>query len=405
MPIIFHIDVNSAFLSWTAIEQLKQGSEIDLRTVPAIIGGDKKKRHGVVLAKSIPAKKYGIQTGEPVVDAFRKCPNLVMAAPDHRLYSANSKALMTYLGSTGGVVEQVSIDECYMDYTNMVTEDNPYMTAAMQIKNEVKRRFLFTVNIGISSNKLLAKMASDFQKPDKIHTLFPEEIEKKMWPLPVGELYMVGRSSVETLKKLEINTIADLARMNPDILELHLKSHGRKLWEFANGLGDSRVSGERGEAKGIGNSTTLPEDLVTFDAAGRILEALAKSVSGRLKKAGKKAGNVSVEIKYSDFTSASHQRQLRGYVIETEEIKKIAEALFDEKWNRNPVRLLGIRTTKLVDIKEPEQLTLFAVEEEMIAQNKRTQKNKKLAGAMEELKEKYGKEMLKKGVRINEQNQ
>ena len=266
-PIIFHIDVNSAYLSWTAVEQLKHGAKQDMRLVPAIIGGDQKARRGVVLAKSIPAKKYGIRTGEPVANAFRKCPNLVMAPPDHKMYREKSARLMEYLKAFTTEIEQVSVDECYVDFTGIAWKYPSPIDAALVIKDGIKEKFGFTVNVGISSNKLLAKMASDFEKPDKVHTLFPEEIRIKMWPLPIGELYMAGRSSVETLKKLEIYTIGDLAQADPELISLHMKSHGRMLWEFANGIDDSRVQSEQAEAKGIGNSTTLPENAETAEEA------------------------------------------------------------------------------------------------------------------------------------------
>ena len=230
--IIFHIDVNSAFLSWTAVEQLKNGSKVDLREIPAIIGGDQSSRHGIVLAKSSLAKSYGIQTGEPVVNAFRKCPNLVTAPPNHKMYREKSRMLMDFLRTYTKKIEQVSVDECYMDFTELVGRYPTPVDGAMEIKEEVKKRFGFTVNIGISSNKLLAKMASDFQKPDRIHTLFPEEVPQKMWPLPIGELFMAGRSSVEVFKKLEINTIGDLAHADVNVITLHLKSHGRMILNF-----------------------------------------------------------------------------------------------------------------------------------------------------------------------------
>ena len=259
--IIFHIDVNSAYLSWTAVEQLKSGAALDIRTIPAIIGGDRKSRHGVVLAKSIPAKKYGIHTGEPVANALRKCPDIHMEPPDHALYHEYSRRLMEFLHTYTPDIEQVSVDECYLDFTGIAHRYHSYVSAAFEIKDRVREKFGFTVNIGISSNKLLAKMASDFEKPDRVHTLFPEEIKVKMWPLPVRELYMAGGSSVETLKKLGIRTIGELAQADPKILELHLKSHGRMLWNFANGIDDSPVVTWKTEAKGIGNSTTLPADV------------------------------------------------------------------------------------------------------------------------------------------------
>lgn len=394
MSIIFHIDVNSAYLSWTAVYQIKQGAGIDIRTIPAIIGGDMKSRHGVVLAKSIPAKKYGIHTGEPVVNAFRKCPNLRMEPPDHKLYHQYSERLMEFLRTYTSRIEQVSVDECYMDFTEIARRFHSPVEGALEIKNEVYRRFGFTVNIGISSNKLLAKMASDFEKPNKVHTLFPEEIPEKMWPLPIGELYMAGHSSVETLQKLEIYTIGDLAHMDPNLLELHLKSHGRKLWEFANGIDHSEVEIEKAEAKGIGNSTTLPRDAVTEEEAKTVLKDLASSVSGRLKKAGQKAGMLSVEIKYHTFESVSHQKQLLKSTNQEKEIYETAVELFRELWNKEPIRLLGIRSSKLSEEGEPEQLSLFDIEFEPEEKRK---KKRQLNAALEKLRGKYGVDIIAKG--------
>ena len=352
--IIFHIDVNSAYLSWTAVEELKNGGKVDLRQIPAIIGGDQKSRHGVVLAKSPSAKKYGIRTGEPVVNAFRKCPNLIMRAPDHRMYHEKSRRLMEYLRTFTEKIEQVSVDECYMDFTEIAYRFPSPQEGAEWIREGVKRKFGFTVNIGISENKLLAKMASDFEKPDKTHTLFPDEIRQKMWPLPVSELYMAGRSSVEILKKLEINTIGDLAGAEEALIELHLKSHGRMLWEFANGIGDDQVQSVPDEAKGIGNSTTLAEDAVTYEEAEKVLKNLAESVGTRLK-AGK---------------------------------------LFQELWSGEPVRLLGIRTSKLVEESAPEQLTLF----DLKPPEEPDEKHKKLKAALEELNNRFGKDTVIKGT-------
>ena len=397
VSIIFHIDVNSAYLSWTAVEQLKNGAEVDLRTIPSIIGGDQKSRHGVVLAKSVPAKKYGIRTGEPVANAFRKCPNLVTAPPDHKLYHQYSERLMVFLRSYTDQIEQVSVDECYMDFTEIAGNYSSPVEGAMEIKNEVYRRFGFTVNVGISSNKLLAKMASDFEKPNKVHTLFPEEITVKMWPLPVRELFMAGRSSVETLNKLEIHTIGDLANTDPAILELHLKSHGRKLWEFANGMDESRVEKEKAEAKGIGNSVTLPKDVETEEEAGRILNELAESVSRRLRNAGQKAGMLSVEIKYHTFTSVSHQKQVEQAINQKKDIYMAAMQLFRELWNGEPIRLLGIRSSKLVEESEPQQLSIFDIPVKSEEEIRREKKIARLDAALDKVRKKYGKEIVQKG--------
>lgn len=367
---------------------------MDIRTIPAIIGGDQKSRHGIVLAKSISAKKYGIRTGEPVANAFRKCPNLKTYPPDHQMYHEYSRRLMEFLRTYTTHIEQVSVDECYMDFTEIADRFRSPVEGASEIKDEVYKRFGFTVNVGISSRKVLAKMASDFEKPNKVHTLFPEEVPAKMWPLPIGELFMAGRSSVETMKKLEIYTIGDLANTDPAILELHLKSHGRKLWEFANGLDDSEVESVRAEAKGVGNSTTLPKDLTTEEEALPVLKDLAVSVGRRLRRAGQKAGMVSVEIKYHTFNQVSHQKQMERQTNQDQDIYQTSIELFRELWNGEPIRLLGIRTSKLSEESEPEQLSLF----DMKFESEETRKKKKnLKEALKKLEGKYGDGIVKKG--------
>lgn len=409
--IIFHIDVNSAFLSWTAVEELKNGSDRDLRDIPSIIGGDQSSRRGVVLAKSHPAKKYKIQTGEPVVNAFRKCPDLVMVSPNHSMYKEYSNRLMDFLRTYTPDIEQISIDECFLDFTGIAKQFASPVEAALEIKNSIKEMFGFTVNVGISDKKLLAKMASDFEKPDKVHTLFTEEIQTKMWPLPVGELYMAGKSTVKALEKLEIKTIGDLARTDVKIIELHLKSHGRKLWELANGMDDSVVELERSEAKGIGNSTTLPKDLETEEEVREVLYQLSESVGARLRKSGQKAGMVSVEIKYHNFETCSHQKQLMKATNSDQIIWNAAIDLFRELWKKEPVRLLGIRTSKLSQEGEPEQLSIFDLEsmqcELQVTNDTRNEKKKEknlqrkkfedLDKALDKIRQKYGQDAVVRG--------
>ncbi len=395
--IIFHIDVNSAFLSWTAVEQLKAGSECDLRTIPSIIGGNQESRHGIVLAKSVPAKKYGIVTGEPVANALRKCPNLTMAPPNHKMYREYSKRLMAFLMNYTPDIEQVSVDECYMDFTGIAHRYTSPVSAAFEMKDAVYKEFGFTVNIGISTNHLLAKMASDFEKPNKVHTLFPEEVPAKMWPLPVSDLYMAGRSSVEVLHKLEIRTIGELAKADPELLELHLKSHGRTLWEFANGNAGSKVIRERVESKGIGNSTTLARDATTEEEAKKVLLWLAETVGGRVRKEGVKAKMVSVEIKYSTFRSVSHQKQLYRATNTDKVIYDTACELFHELWNGEPIRLLGIRTSKLVDKAEPEQMSIFDLQAAMEQENPKSEKQEKLDKALDQIRKKYGEGAIVRG--------
>lgn len=359
MNLIFHIDVNSAFLSWTAIERLRKDPALDIRTIPAIIGGDEKSRHGVVLAKSISAKKYGVRTGEPVATALRKCPFLHMEPPDHQLYRRRSRELMDLLHTYTSDIEQVSIDECYMNYGPISHRFESPQSAARMIADRVRTELGFTVNIGIAPNKLLAKMASDFEKPDRIHTLFPDEIPAKMWPLPVSELYMVGRSSADRLVQLGIRTIGELANTDPEFLQQHFKSHGKMMWEYANGISDAPLNPDNHEAKGIGNSTTLASDVITAPDAKKVLLALAEQVASRLRHGHQLAQTVTVEIKYSTFRSCSRQRQLSIPAATCAALYDCACRLFDELWDGTPVRLLGIRTSRLVPEDTPVQLSLF----------------------------------------------
>ena len=400
--IFFHIDVNSAFLSWTALSMLQEGAKTDLRQIPSIVGGDMAKRHGVVLAKSLPAKAYGIVTGEPVVNALRKCPNLTMVSPDHDMYHRRSQELMELLSGICPDIEHVSIDVCYMEYTPIAKNYTSPEDAAHRIKDAVRDTLGFTVNIGISDRKVLAKMASDFKKPDLVHTLYVREISEKMWPLPVSSLFLCGQSSVETLRKLGIVTIGDLANARRDILEAHLKSHGITLWQYANGIDDSDITPRPVKMKGVGNSTTLRRDALTREDACPVLLSLAESVAGRLRASGELAGMVSTEIKYASFQSVSHQTQLPSPTASSQTIYETARQLFDELWNGQPIRLLGVRTSKLVSETEPIQLNLFDYRGDVPASPNLSpapdrERQNKLDKALDSLRDKYGKDIIKRG--------
>ncbi len=389
-PIIFHIDVNSAYLSWTSVENLKSGGP-DLRLIPSIIGGDQRSRHGIVLAKSLQAKACGISTGEPVAQALKKCPGLVIAPPSHKLYREYSRRLMALLGTYTSKLEQLSIDECFLDVTDLWSTREDAIHGAGMIKDRVRDSFGFTVNVGISTKKVLAKMASDFRKPDLVHTLWPEELAEKLWPLPVSELYMAGRSSVQVLHKLGIYTIGDLAFSDPDLVISHLKSHGRLLWEYANGIDASSVISEKQEAKGVGNSTTLSEDITRREDALKVLEELSSMVGSRLKKAGLLAGTLAVEIKYYDFQSVSHQMPLLTPSSDSSALCRAACRLFDELWNQEPIRLLGIRGTNLAREGAPVQMNLFDLD---FSQFHKDEKHKKLDKALSDIRDRFGKEAV-----------
>lgn len=401
--IIFHIDVNSAYLSWTAVKMLKEGSVTDIRTIPAIIGGDREKRHGIVLAKSIPAKKFGVVTGEPIANALKKCPDIMIVPPEHDYYHVQSKKLMDMLRSFTPDIEQVSVDECYMDFSGIRNKFSSPKEAACIIKNKIKNSFGFTVNIGISDVKVLAKMASDFEKPDKIHTLYKSEIKEKMWSLPVEELFMAGKSSVDTLHKLGIFKIGQLAESPVNILESHLKSHGRMLWEYANGIDLSRVNSEKEDLKCVGNSVTLPYDLDKPEEIEKVLLGLSEKVGGRLRSGRQIAKTIAVEIKYSNFMKSSRQTTLDRYTDSGTEIYRYSKKLFYELWNKTPVRLLGVRTANLAEEGAPEQMSIMDIlgEKSTESTDKGTvnvqpsrDKIKKLEQAMDAIKGKYGEDKI-----------
>lgn len=417
MGLIFHIDVNSAFLSWSAVEKLKTDPTLDLRTVPSIIGGDEKRRHGVVLAKSIPAKEYGVQTGEPVANALRKCPFLIIEPPDHRLYSRRSHELMDLLHSYTSDIEQVSIDECYLSYTPISHRFLSPQIAARHIADEIRDTLAFTVNIGIAPNKLLAKMASDFQKPDRVHTLFSKEIPEKMWPLSIRELYMVGNHSAARLEELGIRTIGELAATDPAFLQTQFKSHGRLMWEYANGIDASPLHPDSQSRKCIGNSTTLSTDVKSAREAKYHLLRLSEEVSGRLRKARMLTQTVTVEIKYSDFHACSRQMQTVTAISTTDALYDCTCRLFDELWNGSPVRLLGVRTTRLLSEDDPIQLSLFDGSFPLLGQDSASdaptpssesaafskprkpdlEKQRRLDQAMDQIRKRYGENSVMRG--------
>ncbi|MBR3824101.1 MAG: DNA polymerase IV [Lachnospiraceae bacterium] len=358
--IIFHIDVNSAFLSWEAVYRLAhRGETLDLREIPSAVGGDMTLRHGIILAKSLPAKKYGVQTGETLLEAQRKCPNLTLVPPHYNLYEQCSAAFMEILREYSDVVEQYSIDEAFVDMSASCHLFGTPVEAANEIRERIKNELGFTVNIGVSCNKLLAKMASDFKKPDLVHTLYPEEIEEKMWPLSVSDLFFVGRATTKKLFAVGIKTIGDLAAADPVWLRSILKKQGEIIWGFAHGIDCSPVLSAPTPNKGYGNSTTIPFDVVDVPNARKVLLALAETVGNRLREDKVQAEVIAVGIRYSDLSYMSHQRRLPSSTNLTLTIYDCACELFEELWNGAPVRHLGIHTFRVQDSDFSRQLTLF----------------------------------------------
>ena len=390
--LIFHIDVNSAFLSWEATRRVSLGED-DIRRIPSAIGGDREKRTGVILAKSIPAKKYGIKTGEPVASALRKCPDLFLARPDFRLYEESSQAFISIVKEFAPVVEQVSIDECFADFSGTHRIYPDPIQLAHAIKDKIRNELGFTVNVGIGDCKLLAKMASDFEKPDKVHTLFRSEIQKKMWPLPVGDLFTVGAATADKLRHAKIMTIGDLANTEvARVQRLVGQKMGKHIHDYANGIDSSEVLSEPEEAKGYSISTTLEDDVKKADQAYPVLLALADSVTARIRSDGAKAYCVAVTIRDNSFKTRSHQRSLMNPTDISKEVYQISKELFDELWDGyTPLRLLGIALTNITR-EETMQFSLF--------QDVSREKARKIDKAKDALNAKFGSATIVRGSSI-----
>lgn len=388
--IIMHIDVNNAFLSWTAVDLLNQGFKYDIRGSYAVIGGDESKRRGIVVAKSIPCKKLGIETAETLYSARKKCPVLKVYPANYTFYKKMSTAMFSLISKYTPDIEILSIDECFIDYTKVKRLYGDALTFAYKLKDEIYQTLGFTVNIGIGENKLCAKMASDFEKPNKVHTLYPEEIEIKLWPLPVGDLYGVGKRSTEKLHKIGIYTIHDLAHANENELYKYFKNNAHYFIESAWGRNDSPVINEKSEAKGISNSTTLEKDYTNLNDIQIILLSLCENVIHSLHKQNKYAMVVAVQMKDKFFKNFSHQKKMVNAVNTTDEVYQIVKTLFKELWKGEPIRLLGVRLDQLVD-KPIYQVSLFENLEKV-------EDNKALEETIFHLKEKYGKAVIQKGT-------
>jgi DNA polymerase-4 len=456
---IFHIDVNSAFLSWSAVKRLKEDPDsVDLRTIPSVVGGDVKTRHGIVTAKSIPAKKYGIQTAEPIASALQKCPKLVVISSDFHIYRQYSHAFIDILRSYSEILEQVSIDEAYLDVTEVAGMDvrnhliesftglfrlierddageierpvasedviikeiinNPEfdqvfpLNLAAAIRYEIRTKLGFTVNVGVSTNKLLAKMASDFTKPDRTHTLYPAEVRIKMWPLDIGDLFGCGKKSAEKLRGVGIRTIGDAAGMDIELLKSQLgEKGGEYIYRSANGIGSDTVHTEHEDAKSYSNETTLATD-ITADSYDTdmppVVRRLADKVAGRLQKDGVYGGTITAQVKTGDFRRFSRQMKLSESTNDADVIYENAMLLLGNLLTGEDgifvggigVRLVGVGADNL-DNGEYRQGNLFDWAATGKAQIKEEKLREEKRGKLEEMekliKGRFGDDAIKKG--------
>ncbi len=384
--VIYHVDVNSAFLSWTAAERLRERGGTDLRTIPAVVAGDVEARHGIVLAKSGPARACGVRTGEPLWQARAKCPALEVVRPDYRLYGEQSRRFVGLLREAAPVVEQYSIDEAWADMTGMGWSAGEPLAAAERLRERIKRELGFTVNIGVSSNKLLSKMAGDFQKPDRVHSLFPAEVPDKLWPLPARELFFVGPATERKLAYFGIHTIGDIARADPDFLRARLHRQGEVIWNYANGRAADPVTDEILLNKGYGNSTTTARDVTDALTAHRILLSLCETVGMRLRRDGQTGSVMTVHIRNGRMEDVSHQQPLAAYTAVTEELWRAACRCFDELWDgKTPLRQLGVHVGRVAR-GAPRQYNFF--------DGTRCDRLERLDAAVDAVREKYGEGAL-----------
>lgn len=393
---ILHIDVNNAFLSWTAIDRLEAGETLDIRNIEAVIGGDESKRSGIVLAKSMKAKMKGVTTGETLYQARLKCPNLQVFKGEYKSYKKHSNDLYKILLEYTDKIERFSIDECFLDMTGYLQGDT-LINKAYEISRRVKKELGFTVNVGVAHNKLLAKMASDFSKPDKVHTLYEEEIPTKMWTLPVSELFMLGRKTIPKLHAMGIKTIGDLAKQDKQYMIKKFGKHGLLMWEYSNGIDNSEVNYIEEKPKGIGNSVTLPTDIRNKAGLEKVILTLVEQVTYRLRRYNMYANVVNVQLRTSEFKDFSHQRKLSSSTANTKDIYNTAKELLNEMYKEGtPIRLVGVRVDNLVEENEV-QISLFGNTEE-------EKKQEKLDNVVDKLKQKYGYNSITRAGKLHSED-
>lgn len=380
---VFHIDVNSAFLSWSALKALQADSNaVDLRTIPSAVGGDMESRHGIILARSTEAKKYGINTPEPIAQALRKCPDLVLVPPDMKWYSQCSRQLRDMLNTYTDNLIPFSIDEAWAVFEGYEEMYGDPVEFAYKLKDEIKSKLGFTVNIGVSTNFLLSKMAGDFSKPDKVHSCFPDEIEKKMWPLPVENLLFCGKSAANKLNRIGIKTIGDLAKAEDSLLIPYFKNQGAILRGYANGedidLGDMDAA-----RKSYSHSHTTSHDVTEAKEAKQILLSLTETLAARIRDDRVLVKCVSLHVTTSEFKKISRQITLDRQTDITDEIYKAVCLLVDEYWTKDTcVRLLGVGVTVADQDSDFEQMNLFDSEQR--------KKQMRCDDAMDSIRKRFG---------------
>ncbi|MFC4411186.1 DNA polymerase IV [Chungangia koreensis] len=385
--VIFHLDMNSFFAS------VEQAYNPSLKGKPIAVAGNPKERKGILVTCSYEARAKGVYTTMPVWEAKRKCPDIILLPPNFERYRIASRAMFDILRTYTPLVEPVSIDEGYVDVTEL-HEEKTAVELAVEIQQRVLTELDLPCSIGIAPNKFLAKTASDMKKPMGITILRKRDIQEKLWPREIIEMHGIGESTAAKLNNLGITTIGDLAKQTESFMKTNVGKYGIRLWQRANGI-DTRAVDPQSvyDTKSVGNSMTLPADETEMTELVRSLNKLSAKVSERLHTKQLAGPTVSIQIRDSDRNNYSRSRTLRNDVTTKEEIFEVAAELFRKHWNGNPVRLLGVTVSNVVDRSETvEQLSIFNFEEHI--------KDEPIMDLMGNLTKKFGKEVITRGVKL-----
>ena len=379
--VILHCDMNCFFAS---VELLDYP---DLANVPMAVCGNPDNRHGIILAKNEIAKKYGIVTAETLWQARKKCPELQVVPPHHEKYKKYSKLINDIYYRFTDLVEPFSIDESWLDVTRSQRLFGDGTEIANRIRQTVREELGLTLSVGVSFNKIFAKMGSDYKKPDATTLISRENYKNILWTMPVGQMFFVGKVTADKLINLGIKTIGDLASSDVKFLESKFGKHGVMLYQYANGLDDSPVAhaSTRQKIKSVGNGITFTRNLIGDDDIKTAVAGLSDTVAVRLRKYEMKAAGIKVDIKDPYFKVISRQKQLIRPTNLAEEISTAANEIIRQSWgSASPIRLLTITGINLVDEDEAEQLSLFDMD------NKNRETGEKLERTMDLIRAKYG---------------
>lgn len=390
--VILHSDLNSFYAS---VECMKNP---EIRDKPVAVGGSVEQRHGIILTKNLIAKGYGVRTGEAIWQAKQKCPGLIVVPPDYKTYLYFSSEARKIYGCYTDLIESFGIDECWLD----VTESCKLFGSGEYIANEIRRRMKeelgITSSIGVSYNKIFAKLGSDMKKPDATTVITRNDFKQKVWPLPVSDLLYVGRSTTKKLINIGIYTIGDLANLNLSFLKKLLGKWGETLWSFANGLDTVSVmkTDQHSTIKGIGNSMTTPRDLVNNEDVKLLLYVLSESVSERLRKHNFKGNTIQVHIRDKELNSIDRQAKLKFSSCVTSDIAHKAFEIFLDNWKwEKPIRSIGVRVTDLVTADTYVQLSLFYDEKQKL-------KEEQLEYSIDEIRKRFGHYSVQRALRLKD---